>query len=310
MSITRSTSVSPSTTLTSPTFISAPATRARRSVVGVFASLAAAALFVVALPGCITNPATGERQLNYLSLEEEVRIGEQTMPQVIEAYGGRLPDEEIQRYVSGIGQDVASHVEDRYADLPWEFTVLNSDVINAFALPGGKVFVSRGLLEVLDSEAQLAGILGHEAAHVTAEHHDRAMQRQLVLAGIAIGAGALAGESESEWAKVAAQAVVTGSGVYALTYSRDQERQSDSLGVEYMVRAGYAPSGLVEAMEILAQAGGDGPPEFLSTHPNPGGRAERLRELIESDYSEAARDRSLVVGREAYRRNVLSRLGG
>jgi predicted Zn-dependent protease len=279
-------------------------TRLRPAAVVLLACLAFACL-----PGCVTNPATGSRQLNYLSIEEEVRIGEESMPQVIDAYGGRLPNEHIQRYVSDMGQDIAATVEPRYRDLPWEFVVLDSEIINAFALPGGKVFVSRGLLEAFETEAQLAGVLGHEVGHVTAEHHDLAMQRQLTLAGIAVGAGVLTQESDSEWVRIASQAVVTGSGIFALTYSRDQERESDDLGLRYMTRAGYDPRGLEQAMRILDQAsGGQGPPEWLSTHPNPGSRAERLEELIQNNYAAEADDPSRIVGEEAYRRNVLGRL--
>jgi predicted Zn-dependent protease len=261
------------------------------------------------LPGCVTNPATGERYFDYYSQEEEVRIGQEAAQEAIPAYGGLIEDEVIQRYVSDIGQSIAAEVEPEYADLPWEFRALNDDGVNAFALPGGQIFVTRGLLRAANNEAQLAGVLAHEVAHVTAQHHDQAMQRRLALTGLSLAAMIAGAASEDERVQIGAAALVTGSGLISLSYDRGQENQSDELGLRYMTRAGYNPVGLAEMMGILSDMSqGNRPPEFLSTHPDPGNREERLMELIEQRYADAASSRSAIVGREAYQRNVLDRL--
>jgi predicted Zn-dependent protease len=127
-----------------------------------------AALFVFAA-GCRYNPATGRSQLLLMSSEDAIALGTESKPALILEYGGEVESAQLRSYVSLVGHSLASLTEADYPQLPWEFTVLDSDVINAFALPGGKVFASRGLLARLDSEAQMAGVLGHEVGHVTAQ---------------------------------------------------------------------------------------------------------------------------------------------
>lgn len=240
--------------------------------------------------GCSVNPVTGRRQFNALSREEEIKIGEEAMPQLIDGYGGRVRDSEIQQYLDAVGFSMVEHTELDYPTLPWEFTLLDSEVINAFALPGGKVFVSRALIEEMENEAQLAGVLGHEIGHVTAQHADDAVSRRMVLAGVAIGAAVAAGVSDEDWAPYAAGAVVGASGLFALSFDRDQELEADKLGLRYMTRAGYAPRGLLQVMGILKEAGGKGGPEFLSTHPHPDTRIKRIKKALENQY--AAEDSS------------------
>ncbi len=235
--------------------------------------------------GCSVNPVTGRRQFNSLSREQEIQIGEEAMPQLIEGYGGEVPDENVRRYLDSIGHALAEQTELDYPDMPWEFTLLDSDVINAFALPGGKVFVSRALIEEMDNEAQLAGVLGHEIGHVTGQHADDAISRRMVLAGIAIGAAVAAGVSDEDWAPYAAGAVVGGAGLFALSFDRDQELEADKLGLRYMTRAGYAPRGLLQVMGILKAAGGSGgAPEFLSTHPHPDTRVKKIKKALKNKY--------------------------
>ena len=120
--------------------------------------------------GCAKNAATGKRSLVLLSAAEEERLGAEAAPQFTAEYGGAVDDAALNRYVTDIGNRLAAVTEADYPDLEWEFTLLDSSVVNAFALPGGKVFITRGLAERLDNEAQLAGILGHEIGHVTARH--------------------------------------------------------------------------------------------------------------------------------------------
>lgn len=236
----------------------------------------------LSLAGCTTNVATGNSQLDYLSREDEIAIGRQAMPELIQQYGGLVPDARLQDHVRRVGMRLADHVEQPYQDMPWEFTFLDTNVINAFALPGGKVFMTRGLAERMTDESQLAGVLGHEIGHVTAEHADAAIGRQL---GLQIGAGLLsvfAGASESAAVATAADVLVQGAGVWVLQYDREQENEADKLGMRYMARAGYNPEGQLHVMEILKEAsGGQAPPEWLSTHPAPQTRIDIIRKRLQ-----------------------------
>lgn len=274
-------------------------------------SLAAAAIIAAGAPlaGCSKNIATGRSQFNYYSTEEEIAIGEQAMPELIRGYGGEVPDDELRAYITRIGDDLAQHTEGDNPDLPWEFTFLDSEVINAFALPGGKVFISRGLVEQMDNEAQLAGVLGHEIGHVTAQHADEAMGRRLVLAGVAIGAGVAASTSDSDWAGIAAGAAVSGTGVFLLSYDRNQELEADRLGMRYMMRAGYDPAGQLQVMEILERAAGTGsPPEFLSTHPAPTTRIRKIRSRLDDELAYTQDNPEYRLHAERFQRDFIPRL--
>lgn len=262
--------------------------------------------------GCTTNAATGRTQLNLMSRNQEIALGEGAAPQLTAEYGGSVGDPGVAAYVRSIGEELAQYTEADYPSLPWEFTVLDSDVINAFALPGGKVFISRALAEKLTNEAQLASILGHEIGHVTAQHVDERMSRQY---GLAIGGsllGALASGSESQWGAIGAQAAMTGAGLYALSFDRNQESESDALGIRYMTRAGYNPIGSMQAMQVLAdEAGGSGGgvQDWFTTHPHPATRVGRIRSLLERDHPRAMANPDENVFADRYRSNVLGPLG-
>lgn len=234
-----------------------------------------------ALSGCTTNAATGRRQLDYFSREDEIAVGTEAMPQLIEEYGGAITDPNLTQYVRRVALSMVEHVEPGYKDLPWEFTLLNSGVINAFALPGGKVFLSRALAEKFTTEAQLAGVLGHEIGHVTAEHADRSIQNQLptlIVAGIG---SVLAGNDAAT--QQAVSVLVDATGTFTLKFSREQENEADRLGMRYMTRAGYHPKGMLEVMQVLADASkGKSPPEWQSTHPAPETRIGIIQERLES----------------------------
>lgn len=257
-----------------------------------FASLCLTACLVAPLAGlgsCTTNEATGRSHLNFLSREQEIQLGEEAMPELVQGYGGAITDPAITGYMRDIGLTLAEQTEGDYRTLPWEFTLLDSEVINAFALPGGKVFVSRGLAEKFENEAQLAGVLGHEIGHVTAEHADQGMQRQIALAGLAVGIGIAAGSDDAM--QMAAGAIVSGAGVFALTFSREQENEADKLGMRYMTAAGYNPEGMLQLMMVLKESseGAGAPPEWLSTHPLPQTRIKLIQERLQKDkYAEAS----------------------
>lgn len=235
-----------------------------------------------ALSGCTTNIATGRTQLDYLSREDEIAIGQEAAPQLTEEYGGAVTDAAVNSYITGVAMSMVEHTEGDYRTMPWKFTLLNSPVINAFALPGGQVFISRALAEKFTSEAQLAGVLGHEIGHVTAEHADRSIQNQLPTLVIA-GVGSVFAGNDAAMAS-AVEVLVNASGTYALKFSRDQENEADRLGMRYMTRAGYHPKGMMEVMEVLAaESKGKTPPEWQSTHPNPETRIGIIRERLESE---------------------------
>ena len=231
---------------------------------------------------CAVNPATGERQFMLLSEDQEIEMGRDADGQVTEAYG-LYPSDELQTFVRGIGEDLAARSE--RPQLPWSFKVVDDPVVNAFALPRGFIFITRGILASLNSEAELAGVLGHEIGHVTARHSASQLSRQQ-LQQIGLGVGAAV---SSDFAS-AAGVLSAGFQLLNLRYSRGDESQSDELGVRYMSRAGYDPNALVGVFQTLALAAGGGGrlPEWQSTHPNPENREAKIRELVASsgqDYS-------------------------
>jgi predicted Zn-dependent protease len=270
------------------------------------ACLLLALLAAAALPGCQTNPATGQSQLNFISPAREAAMGAELAPEFTQTNGGQLQNGPINRYVTQLGRRLAAVSE--LPELPWEFTVLDSAQVNAFALPGGKVFVSRGLLAALNNEAQLAGVIGHEIGHVTARHSSRRLTQNMIVQGVAISAALAGAATEEDWLTWAGVGTSAAGGLYLLSFSRDQELEADTLGVRYMSKLGYDPDALVSVMEIFLQMrGGQGNKlqEFFATHPNPESRIDQLRDLLKSG-------KYAIVGgelhAEQYRQNVLEPL--
>jgi len=265
------------------------------------------ALFVLAA-GCKYNPATGRSQLLLMSSDDAIALGAETMPALMEEYGGEVEPAQLRSYVSLVGHSMASLTEADYPELPWEFTVLDSDVINAFALPGGKVFASRGLLARLDSEAQMAGVLGHEVGHVTAQHVNERISQSMVVAGVVIGAAVAAGQSDDDWVRVGVPLIVGAAGAgYLLSYNRNQEKEADEQGVKYMTAAGYDPYGMLAVLRVLADEAGTGsrPPEFLSTHPYPETRMKTVTALLDGPYLYTQRNPDFRKYRHRYEREAI-----
>jgi predicted Zn-dependent protease len=233
-----------------------------------------------ALSGCVTNPTTGRSQLAVLSRDEEIQMGAQYGPEFASQSGGELKEPVMNAYVTEIGTKLVQGVVDEDKSLPWKFTILNSDQINAFALPGGQVFFSLGLGRLMTNEAQLAGVLGHEIGHVTARHINERMGDQLkaqILSGVL---GAAGGDAVGSLADNVAQ-------LSLLSFGREQESEADYLGMKYMAAQGYNPIGQQQVMQILASASkSDGaPPEFLSTHPYPETRIEQIGEWLKGEFA-------------------------
>jgi len=233
-------------------------------------------LLSLAWAGCVTNPVTGRQEFSLMSPSQEISMGAQLYPLYTQAGNGLFTDEELQRYVSRIGKSLAS-VSHR-PDLPYEFNVVNQSVPNAYALPGGKISITRGLLTMMDSEAQLAALLGHEISHVTARHSADSYTKQ-VMTSLIIGVGAAAIKSPGTRGLFTDLAGLTGN-LALMKYSRDHEREADRLGMEYMVRAGYNPRGAEELMAVLMSAKEREPgalDTFFSSHPLTSERLETAR---------------------------------
>lgn len=275
------------------------------------ALLAFGALLALPLAGCVTNAATGRSQLNALSREEEIEIGTVNGPEFAKEYGGTFADAQVQAYLREVGMKLVAQVEGDYATLPWEFTLLDSDVINAFSLPGGKVYFSRGLAEKFKTEAELAGVLGHEVGHVTAEHADKRISSAMIAQGLIIGGSVALGATAGAEVAAIGQQVLGGAGQgFLLKFGRDEENESDALGLRYMTKAGYNPEGMLRVMEVLRDAGGGGgQPEWLSTHPLPETRIKRIQATLQqSPYAEARANPKAVVGESEFKTRFLNRV--
>lgn len=256
----------------------------------------------------VKNPVTGENQRVQLSPKQEIALGFQSRSKMAAQYGGDYPDRALQQYVNKVGERIVQQSEAKGASYPYEFHLLRDPkTINAFALPGGPVFITFGLLKRLNSEAQLAGVLGHEIGHVVARHGAQHLAKQQLGKTLvtAIGIGASDNQRDAMRAAAVAQAV---NQMVSLKYGRDDELQADSLGFRFMTEAGYNPQGIAELMQILgASRSGNQSPEFFSTHPNPGNRLQKLQALIAQKYPKGV-PANLESGREDFAKTVKPRL--
>ncbi len=222
--------------------------------------------------GCATNPATGKSQLALIGEAREIELGRDSDREIVASLG-LVDDAELQSYVSRLGHAVADSSE--RPGLPWTFRVVDDPVVNAFALPGGYVYVTRGLLGHLTSEAELVSVLGHEIGHVTARHSVEQISRQQ-LAQIGLLGVAIARPDFGRYADLAQ----TGLGLMFLKYGRDDERQADELGLRYLVQAGYNPREMPPVFATLKRAseaqGGGRVPGWLSTHPTEESRIQSI----------------------------------
>jgi predicted Zn-dependent protease len=239
-----------------------------------------AAAVVAILIGCATNPATGKKQLMLVSEAQEIAMGKAADQEAVAAYG-LYPDPKVQAYVERLGKGLAAKSE--RPDLPWSFKVVDDPAVNAFALPGGYIYVTRGILTHLGSEAELVAVLGHEIGHVTGRHSANQMSKQqLAMGGLIVG---MAVNPELQRFGGLAQQALS---LLFMKFGRDDENQADELGLRYMTREAYDPREMLEVFGVLEGVtraqGGDGGrmPDWLSTHPSPENRSTRIQELIDS----------------------------
>lgn len=250
----------------------------------------AAIIFVIGLVGYYSrtqvNPVTGEKQRVSLTADQEIAIGLNAAPQMAEQMGGLDPDPEVQADIAALGGKLVSSSMASGSPYQFQFHVLRDpDTVNAFALPGGPIFITRGLLNRLENEAQLAGVLGHEVGHVIARHAAEHIAKS-ELAQSVVAAVGVAGSDEYGRGQHAAAMAALAAQMVQLRYGRQDELESDKLGVNVMADAGYDPRELVQVMAILEQAGGgrSRQPEFMSSHPNPGNRQEQIRQAIAAKF--------------------------
>ncbi|MBI3725459.1 M48 family metalloprotease, partial [bacterium] len=239
---------------------------------------------VMLLVGAVTylasgekNPITGKTQRVGLSPPQEIRLGIAAAPGMERQYGGTTEDTHLASYVASVGQRIVARSAAGRTPYRYEFHVLRDPrTVNAFALPGGQVFITVGLLRHLGSEAQLAGVLGHEVGHVVARHGAQHIAKERFAETLVGAVGVATYDGRSDRGAAAAALAAACAELVTLKYGRDDELESDSLGVRFMREAGYSPRAMIQVMKVLASLSKGGrTPEFFSTHPNPDDRLAR-----------------------------------
>ena len=248
-----------------------------------------------------TNPVTGEKQHVGMNVDQEKALGLEAAPQMANEMGGALPDDHPEsQLVRAMGQKLVSSSDaarSPYVD-NFHFHVLaDPQTVNAFALPGGQIFITHALLVQLQNEAQLAGVLGHEIGHVIARHAAEQMATgqlgQSLVTAVAVGAS-----DDQRKGQMAAVAAMMANKMLSLHYSRNDELQADSFGLKYMQQTGYTPAAMLEVMDILKRASGGGGrgPSFLQTHPDPDARIAQIKDYLQKNFPEGV-PKDLTEGR-------------
>jgi predicted Zn-dependent protease len=254
-------------------------------------------VMILFISACVTNPITGKDELMLFGESDDVAMGKKYAPDVEKELGGRIENPVLQNYIDSVGQK-AARVSQK-PNFEYHYVALNDKMINAFALPGGPIFITSCLLKKLNSEAQLASVLAHETAHVVARHTMHSLSKEL---GFELVLSAVTTDKSSQAAVTVAKLT---NQIISLRYSRDDEKIADLAGLDYMVKAGYNPNGMAETMQMLQEQSKSGSIEFLSTHPNPENRVGYIKDRIASRYPQSG---NLLVGKEAYVRNALEQL--
>lgn len=273
---------------------------------------------VVAIIGAVmyfcnqqVNPVTGEKQHVSLSPQQEIAMGLAAAPEMEQQFGGEHPDASVQEAVSRVGQKIVAGSDAARSEYKYEFHVLRDpETVNAFALPGGQVFVTAGLLKHLTSEGQLAGVLAHEVGHVvgrhSAEHLAKAQFTQILVGAAGVAASS---DDRGDGQRAAAIAAMVGS-LVNMKFSRKDELEADAFGIKYMSQGGYDPRTMIELMRILKEASGPSrQPEFLNTHPDPGNREQAIEAEIARLFPNGVPSQ-LAKGDEASFARLRQRLGG
>jgi len=252
----------------------------------------------ILLNSCATNPVTGKKDLMLMSKSQEVAMGQQSDPEVI-AFFGLYDDQNLQNFINAKGQEMVGISYRK--DLKYQFRIVDSPVVNAFAIPGGYVYFTRGIMAYFNDEAQFAGVLGHEIGHISARHSAKQYSEQM-LAQLGLAAGAAISPTFAQFADIAQQGV----GLLFLKFSRDAESQADRLGVEYSTKIGYNAQQMSKFFGTLDRIGkqsGQEVPTFLSTHPDPADREVKVSKLAK-DWQRKVNAPAVNVNRDKYLRMI------
>ena len=254
-----------------------------------------AASIILLVDSCAKNPVTGKRDFMLMSEGQEVAMGQQSDPDIINFFGV-YDDPELQKFIETKGQQMAA-VSHR-KNLEYKFKIVDSPVVNAFAVPGGYVYFTRGIMAHFNNEAEFAGVLGHEIGHITARHSAKQYSNAM-LAQVGLVAGMVLSPEFAQFADLAQNGI----GLLFLKFGRDAESQSDKLGVEYSTKINYDAremAGFFKTLDRLqALSGGEEVPTFLSTHPDPVDREEKVGKLAD-DWKKKVKATSLKVNRDSY----------
>jgi predicted Zn-dependent protease len=237
---------------------------------------------------CATNPVTGRRQLMLVSEDQEIQIDKQYAPYQISADYGTVQDKSLNAYIGRTGKAVATRTH--RSRMPYSFRVVNANYVNAYAFPGGSIACTRGILLSLDNEAELAALLGHELGHVNARHTAEQMSKGMLTQAVVGGLSIAAGTAGAVYGNIASQLGQLGAGALLASYSRDNERQADALGMEYMVKAGYSSEGMVGLMDVLQSMGRHQPSVIelmFATHPMSEERYQTAVQAANTQYESA-----------------------
>lgn len=264
-----------------------------------YTSIGLLIMAILFLTACATNPVTGKRQVVLMSEEQELEMGKEADPQIIAQYG-LYPDSVLQKFINEKGKKMGAISHRPHLD--YTFRILDSDVLNAFALPGGYVYFTRGIMAYFNNEAEFAGVLGHEIGHITARH-SVVQQRNAILGQIGLLAGMVISPEFAQFGEAASQ----GLGLLFLKFGRDAEKQSDKLGVEYSSKIGYDAKQMADFFNTLErmqlQSSESKLPDFLSTHPNPGDRYTNVGKLAK-EWKEKLKLTDPAINRNAYLKKI------
>ncbi len=261
-------------------------------------SLTLVFLAAFVIQSCAINPVTGKKQIMLVSEEQELAMGRESDPSIIANFG-LYDDNTLQAFINEKGKEMG-RISHR-PDINYQFRILDSPVINAFAVPGGFVYFTRGILAHFNNEAEFAGVLGHEIGHITARHSAAQLSKQQLYGGLFV-AGMIFSEDFRQFGEVAEQ----GLGMLFLKFGRDDESQSDELGVSYSTQIGYDAHEMANFFGVLARLqskSGQQIPEFMSTHPNPENRFERVHQLSKA-YQQQLGVTNLKINRDSYLRMI------
>ncbi|MCF8044320.1 MAG: M48 family metalloprotease [Desulfarculaceae bacterium] len=250
------------------------------------------------LSGCAVNPVTGERQLMMVSKDQEIRIDRQQSPHQFSADYGVSSDQALNTYIDGVGKRLVPAVHRR--DMPYSFRCVNAVYVNAYAFPGGSIALTRGIMLKLDNEAELASLLGHELGHVNARHTAEQMSKSTVSSLLVGGVSAALSTGDSGLEGLARQLGMVGRQMLLAHYSRDNERQADALGNEYLVKGGYSTdgfTGLMEMLNSLHKAESSAASVLFATHPM---GSERYRDAKERAAGMYKTSKNLPLNRDRY----------